>query len=441
MSRVDAAYHVPRASLADEAEHVRRLTLCPRDSGFGGNEPFEAYRLTDDTLSVPRFYGQQRWGDADEDGTAPGEPVRLAFRGTLTEVQERALTALQPTPETPAHKARGGTLVLPCGFGKTVAALKHICDTGVRALVLVTKSFLADQWEAQAYRFTDVAHVGRIQRDKVDVGDITIAMVQSLVVRDYDCLARFGLVVVDEAHHMCARAFSQALWKLPARRLLALSATPERADGLTDLLFWSLGDIAFRASRGAAEALRVRLKVYDGPHVRERKMRGQGEEKINLAAMLTDLCLGAARTDYVAESVRAARDEGHCVLVLSDRIAHLKALEKALVGLDGLGWYVGATKPDERRRVEVESAVILSTFSMAKEGLDIPRLSCLVLATPKGDIEQAVGRVQRPHPGKLEPVVLDVVDPYSIFAALRWKRQRFYRRNGYEIEEGEQATP
>ena len=94
-----------------------------------------------------------------------------------------------------------------------------------------------EQWAAQIVKFTD-ASVGRIQRDVVEVGDVTVAMVQSLCSRVYDqgVMRRFGLVVVDEAHHMAAPFFCRALWQIPAARVLALSATPERADGLTPLL-------------------------------------------------------------------------------------------------------------------------------------------------------------------------------------------------------------
>tara|TARA_Y100000748_G_scaffold239604_2_gene203755 strand:- start:448 stop:1809 length:1362 start_codon:yes stop_codon:yes gene_type:complete len=435
-SRLDVAYHVPRARLAEEQTHLARLTLTPKDAGYGC-ESFVAYRLTDDTLSVPRFYGLRHFGPADEDGTAQGDDVSLTFTGTLTEPQSRALEALAPTPETPTdHAVRGGVLVLPCGFGKTVAAIKHICDVGKRTLVLVTKSFLADQWQLQIQRFTaSTTTIGRIQRDTVQLGDITIALVQSLVARDYgdDVLGSFGLVVVDEAHHMAARAFSQALWRVRPARLLALSATPERADGLEQLLFWSMGDIAFRISRDNAEALEVRQCVYKGRVVPDRMSRAG---QLNLSAMVTALCADERRTRSIAECVRRRAEAGHFVLVLSDRIAHLQSLATHLttLGLDdgGVGWYVGSTPAAERHRVERESRVILSSYAMAKEGLDIPRLSCLVLATPKGDVEQAVGRIQRPWAGKKSPVVEDVVDPYSIFAALSWKRRRFFQKQGYE---------
>ena len=163
----------------------------------------------------------------------------------------------------------------------------------------------------------------------------------------------------------------------------------------------------------------------------ERKCRG---DKLNVAAMVTALCSDSTRNARIAQLVRCAREEGHCVLVLSDRIAQLKALAADLVD-QAPAWYIGSTPSAERRRAEAESGLLLSTYSMAKEGLDIPRLSCLVLASPKAGgscVEQAVGRVQRPSADKRSPVVLDVVDPYSIFNALRFTRLRFYKSQDYE---------
>ena len=136
-----------------------------------------------------------------------------------------------------------------------------------------------------------------------------------------------------------------------------------------------------------------------------------------------------ARNNAIARLARRAVDDGHCVIVLSDRISQLNYL---LQCLPMASLYIGKTTQAERERVERESSVLLSTYSLAREGLDIPRLSCLILATPKAEIEQSVGRIQRPCPGKMSPVVFDVIDGYSVFGALRWRRQRFYKCQKYD---------
>ena len=368
MSSIDSAYHIPLSSVSDVSAHVEALTMKPADVGGFAGDSFPAYRMTEETLSVPRFYGIQHFGPASQDNTAKGEPISVEFKGEMTPLQTQALSSLDGGDD----QVQGGMLVLPCGFGKTVCALKRICDVGVRTLVIVAKSFLMDQWEAQARKFT-TATIGRIQRDTVQVGDITMAMAQSLYAREYgEVLGRFGMVVVDEAHHMAARAFSQALWQVPACRVLGLSATPHRKDGLSNLLYWSMGEIRFRASRGAEEALNVRQRLYEGAVVPDRVGR---DGKINMQMMVTALTKDAARTRRIACCVEENVALGHCVLVLSDRVEHLSQIASHL---SDVRWYIGKTPPAERKRTEEEGKIVLSTFQMAKEGLDIRRLSCIV---------------------------------------------------------------
>lgn len=425
-------YPVVRGDGLDVARHCARLTMRPVEHDGADVAPFEAFELTDDTLWVPRFYGLCTWGP-DGDASSAGAASAAVFTGTLLPHQVEALEALRRYDADGAQDAphsNGRTLCLPCGKGKTVSALQWICGRGRRALVLVHKEFLASQWEAQIARFT-TASVGRIQRDRVDVGDITVAMIQSLSARDYDpeVLKSFGTLVLDEAHHIAARQFSQVMRKLPARHVLALTATPERKDGCTQLLYWLAGSIAHRGTRDDERAA-VHMHLYEQHRVRERTT---ADGRVQMAGMVTDLARDAHRTRVICDLVRRRVEDGHCVIVLSERIAQLKEIERGIQGVPEVHWYVGATKPQARRDCETTARVVLSTYQMAAEGLDIPRLSCLVLATPRGDVVQSVGRIQRPCPDKLPPVVDDLVDPYSVFSGLRYKRLAFYRRSGFRV--------
>lgn len=407
--RCDSAVHVPRAG--NEA-HCARLTL----------DEFETFKLTADTLSVPRFYGLRHW--ECEDCTTHGDDVAVEFKGTLKPHQVEALEAVaRYDRDGRAPAPNGRTLCLPCGRGKTVCALHWICAQKKRALVLVHKEFLAAQWEGAIAAFTTAA-TGRIQRDTVRLGEITVAMIQSLCVRDYDT-SMFGTLVIDEAHHICARQFSQVMSKLACTNVLALTATPERKDGFTPLLFWLAGGIAYRGARDDGHVT-VHIHEYTAHRVRERV---GADGKVAMASMVSDLVRDQVRTKVVCDLITQRLAEGHCVIVLSERLAQLKDISKAVGG----SFYVGSTKETDRRTAETNARLILSTYHMAAEGLDIPRLSALILATPRGDVVQSVGRVQRPA-DKLPPVVDDLVDPYSIFSGLRYKRLGFYRRSGFVVE-------
>ena len=401
---------------------------------------FPAYAEDAESLFVPRFYGLRHWGPAATDATASGVPCDLWFAGSLTDVQQRGVLAYEERLASAANP-KGGIVVLPCGYGKTVFALYLAARLGRRTLVLVHKAFLVEQWQARVRQFLPGASVGVVQQGRVESdADVVVGMVQSIAKRDYDehVLAGFGLVVIDEAHHMAAPVFSRAMRKICARHTLALSATPERRDGMDDLLRWSLGDIVFRVQRDA-ELVHVQTLVYEAR--RSAICLGRDGRPV-LARMLNALAEDPARNRLIAQHIADLARQGRKVIVMSDRVAQLHVLDQlfadALGGGEGegegevtRGFYTGKTPPIERQVAE-HKQVLFTTYAMSREALDIPALDTLVMATPVGTVEQVVGRILRKHAGKQTPLVLDVVDPYSVFDCMRWKRRRYYDKHGYE---------
>jgi superfamily II DNA or RNA helicase len=440
-TQCDAAYHVPLDALApgELDRHCARLTVAPIDNGFsaGAVEPLKAFAISDGVLTVPRFYGFEYFGVPETDARADGDAVDVTFHGALKELQTEAVARVL---ERLAQASAMGMLILPCGYGKTVCALALVQAVGRKTLVLVEKTSLLTQWQQRARTFLPEARVGKIQQDVVDVdgAQVVVGMIQSLARREYPAdvlekFGQFGLVIVDEAHHIAAPVYSQALKRLRARRIVGLTATPERRDGLTALLHWSMGSICHRVERQPERTL-VTMIEYGGGARKEIKFR---DGRIALPLMLNELARDAARNALIVGQLTRCLALGRRVIVLSDRISQLRELHERVlargVNADDMAFYVGTTKPAERERA-CERALILSTYSMAKEGLDIPALDTLVLATPKGDVVQATGRVQRQHEGKQTPYIVDVVDTFSIFQNLRYKRQKFYRDEGFESQ-------
>jgi superfamily II DNA or RNA helicase len=163
----------------------------------------------------------------------------------------------------------------------------------------------------------------------------------------------------------------------------------------------------------------------------------QRNGKMCLPRMLNALAADGRRNRFIATHIARHVRNGRFVIVLSDRIAQLRELMLLAVdaGIDDrdISFYIGSTSPSDREHASKQRC-ILSTYSMAKEGLDIPRLDTLVLATPKGDVVQASGRVQRKHPEKNIPLIVDIVDPFSIFEKLKWKRHGFYKKQGFACQ-------
>jgi superfamily II DNA or RNA helicase len=256
-----------------------------------------------------------------------------------------------------------------------------------------------------------------------------VGILQSVASRDYQDVDVFGLVVVDECHHVAAPTFNAALQKFHARCVLGLSATPHRKDGLTKVLRWSLGSTLFKAERTGGD-LSVLAIEFEGGNQVVRKARGG---KPLRPIMLTHLSCDMPRNALISREILACYLLNRNVIVLSDRCAQLVVLRGFLLEFgvpeSAVCFYTGETP--KHKRLEAEQApVILSTYPMAREGLDIPRLDTLVLATPTSDAEQAVGRVQR---GARAPLVVDFVDMFSDFVPMWESRLRLYRKKRFDV--------
>ena len=326
----------------------------------------------------------------------------------------------------------GGIVVLPCGYGKTVYALYMISIIKRKTLVLVHKNFLVEQWQARARQFLPGVKLGMIQQNTIDTdADIVVGMVQSISKREYDphIFKQFGFVIIDEAHHMAAPVFSQAMRKIPSKYTLALSATPERKDGMTDLLKWSMGDIVFRVKR-ESETVYINSLIFE---TTKPQIHANKEGRVNWALMINSITKNERRNKLITKYIIDYLQSGRKIIIMSDRVDQLKVLnsmlDKSGIGVTK-GFYIGSTSPKERQLAETKQ-VLLTTYSMSREALDIPALDTLIMASPAGDVEQIIGRILRKHPEKQTPLVLDIIDPYSIFDCMRWKRRAYYVRQNY----------
>lgn len=444
-TRVASMYEVPASQLtrAELRKHTEALTMVPKDPfQRAGDASFPAFTLVENTLRVPRWYGNREFGAARVDATHVGRELSdeaARFAGSLQAHQreptkivvDACLNSAMPSP-------RGGMICLGCGQGKTVCGLWIASTLRRRTLILCHKAFLVDQWKERAAMFLPGAKIGIIRQNKVELdADVVIASLQSVAMRDYDrnTFDDFGLLIVDEAHHLSAPCLSRALQKLPMRYVLGLTATPERRDGLTPLLFESMGPILYRVERPPERVMVSRL-IYTN---RSKQVEIVGRDnKPVYARMLNKLADDSERTAMVAQHLHKHLGAGRQIIVLSDRINQLESVSAATVALgtsaDDVALYIGRCSAAERERAS-EKQLVLSTYSLAREGLDLARLDTLCLLTPSSSVEQATGRILRPNPDKKIPLVLDVVDPYSLFAHMSQKRLRYYKSRSYDFQD------
>jgi superfamily II DNA or RNA helicase len=418
-------------------EIKRELTVRPQTNALGnaGQGPsFKVWRRAAESKSlvVPRYYGLERFGPPTRDvrcphASAPG----IVFTGCLSDKlrQNEAFSAgVKAFEET-----GGGVLSLPPGYGKTVCAVALSAQLKVRTMIVVHKEFLANQWRDRIQHFCPGATIGRVQGDVFDVEkDFVIAMIQTMCMREFDKKAfdSIGLLVVDEAHHIGAPAFSQFMFKICPKFTLGLTATPERKDGLTRLLYWFLGPEFFRIERANQRSTKVQVLNYMDEAFKESPPVTRFGQ-LNMAGMINIVTELEARNDLIVETAREAFNEGRRVLVLTDRREHCFYLQNRLGSNSAL--YIGGMKEADLSK-SAEAPIVIATFQLAHEGLDIPALDTVILATPKSDIKQSIGRIMRETAGKLnDPLIFDVADQWSVFFAMHRKRLKVYKECGFDI--------
>lgn len=324
----------------------------------------------------------------------------------------------------------------------TVMALNIISKLKVRTLVIVHKEFLMNQWIERIQQFLPNTTVGRIQGKVIETDkDIVIGMLQSLSMKDYDpeVFSPFGLTIVDECHHIASEVFSRSLFKITTPYMLGLSATMERKDKMTPVFKLFLGDIIYKEEREKTDEVNVRT-VYYSDHDDEEfsKVVYNFKGQTQYTAMIKKLCEHTYRSELILRILEdLLREEPSQQIMI---LAHNKSvltflyntIEERNIAGGSVGYYIGGMKEKQLKETESKK-VVIATYAMAEEALDIKSLSALILATPKTDVTQAVGRILRMK-HKL-PVVVDIVDQHEVFKRQWDKRRRFYSKCNYHIQE------
>ena len=395
---------------------------------------FEVYKENEEYLCIPKFYGIKKLGQPDENDEVIGNAVSISFKGSLRSNQENIVN------ETLEHllKYDGGGICVGCGSGKTVMAIYIAHILKVKTLIIVHKSFLLNQWKERFEQFSD-AKIGIIQQNKVDTDDkdVVIGMLQSIAKDKYDfgIFREFGLVIFDEAHHAPSKFFSKALPLINCKKTLFLTATPKRSDSLEKVLYWYFGDIIYQAPPDKNNNVLVKIMKYNITHTKFREAFLPFTGEVNRPKTLNRIVKISRRNKFIIKCIKEVLyEEGRKILVLSDRIEHLEKLKEHLDRhkIDS-SYYIGGMKQSKLDE-STKSTVILASYGMAAEALDIPTLNTLVMATPRRSIEQSVGRILRSKHNVVQPLILDIVDMLPSLDKQGFHRRKFYKKLKYQIK-------
>lgn len=433
---------IPKTMISDQTVQKDLVIRDERQDQFGSRDPLVCYTELSKNYIVPRQYGMKYIQDHNlpfEDRGPDGVRINVRFKGSLRSAQDPVVEETMRV----LLEEKGATMNLYCGFGKTTCANMISCKIGLKTLVLVHTSALATQWRDRIEQFVEGASIGMIRQNTFDVDGRThvIALMQSVCRRRYSVNAfdSFGLMIVDEAHHVCATELSKCVKIAGARYRLGLSATPYRKDGYTPYLFYAIGRISSSVLRkNDTQELCVRtVWITDGPSEVHEVRRYGGKKSINISRMITDLCEGEEslnRTECIVTCILNMVREGRHVIVLSDRRDHVREMSSLLErrGFDDYGFMVGGTKDDKLKAAETKS-VIFATYAFCSEGVDVPSLDTILFTTPRSDVVQCVGRILRVYKDKKTPLVVDFVDSSHVFRNQYKKRESYYRKLGGKV--------
>ena len=377
------------------------------------------------------------------------DPEKVSYEGDVP------LYSYQNDAVEVVKECRYGILQSPAGSGKTQMGIALVMRYGRRALWLTHTADLLNQSKARAERYMDKRLIGTITEGKVNIGQgITFATIQTMCRLD---LAQYkdlwDVIIVDECHRVAGTPtamtqFFKVLNSLSARHKYGLSATVHRADGMIAATYALLGHVVHTVPDEAVKdkIMQVGIKPL-GTGVKLSRECLNTDGTINYTKLISYLCENKERTHYIGSWIAAEAD--HPCLILSDRLNHLEALMNTLPhSMREMSVMISGKMTTKKGKAEREQAIedmrtgrkryLFATYSLAKEGLDIPCLERLFLTTPQKDyavITQSIGRIARTHEGKKPPIAYDFVDDIGFLVKSYKKRCSTYRKNGCYFEE------
>lgn len=460
--------HLKRIAAFKNPEFYSKQAL--RLSTYAIPRIISCFDITNEYLAMPRgcedatrsFLNDNAVTYTITDKTNHGNKISVSFQGEEREEQLEAINALLPYTN--------GILHATTAFGKTVTAVAIIARKKVNTLILVHSKALLKQWHDRLTEFLNIdypKHEEKNKRGRRKVfspigcfdssgntlhGIIDIALIQSCLDEDgvKPFVQDYGMVIVDECHHVSSITFEQVLMSIKAHTIYGLTATPIRKDGHQPIIFMQCGPIRFTtdvksqiAKQSFDRFLIPRFTSYNSIL----------EDRLSIATLYKYLSEDEIRNNLIVEDICKAVNTGRTPIILTNRTAHvsvlaekLKATIKNVISLTGAG--TTREKREAMQRLQTipdsEQLVIVATGKYIGEGFDYPRLDTLFLALPiswKGLLTQYAGRLHREYEGKKDVRIYDYIDIHEpICDSMYRKRLKGYAAIGYKTINTAQPT-
>ncbi len=452
--------HLKRIAAFKNPEFYSKQAL--RLSTYSVPRIISCFDITDEYLAMPRgcedailsFLNDNNVKYSITDETSHGKKISVTFTGKEREEQTDAINALLTYSN--------GVLQATTAFGKTVTAAAIIARKKVNTLILVHSKALLTQWHERLTEFLDIdfkepeepkkrgrkkvfSPIGSLDSTGNSLhGVIDIALIQSCLDEDgvKPFVQDYGMVIVDECHHVSSITFENALKNIKAHKVYGLTATPIRKDGQQPIIFMQCGPIRFSAD-AKSQITKQSFDRYLIP--RFTSYRSITEDKQTITAMYQSLSEDTLRNDLIVKDICKVVDSGRTPIILTNRTSHVTLLaEKLKTTIPNVITLTGSdTTKDKREALQrlqtispSEPLVIVATGKYVGEGFDYPRLDTLFLALPiswKGLVAQYAGRLHRENEGKKDVRIYDYIDIHEpVCDSMYRKRLKGYASIGYK---------
>lgn len=391
------------------------------------------------------------------DHACQGKSIHVTFNGSLREEQVPAVKELL--------KHETGVLSATTAFGKTVIAAKLIAERKTNTLILTHRRQLLAQWTAKLAEFLEINEKipfleqkrGRKKKQSLigqigagqdhPSGIIDVAIMQSLSrghdVKEWD--QNYGMVIVDECHHVPAFSFEQIIKGFHSKYVYGLTATPTRQDGHHPIIFMHCGPIRYRVDP-RREAEKRPFNHYIIPRMTSFRapLATEGKES-SIQQLYASIVVNEPRNERIVGDVIRCFQNGSNALVLTERTAHVTLLATklrkhipdviSLTGGKGVKETREALATISKTPIE-RPLTLIATGRYIGEGFDEPRLDTLFLVMPiswKGTLQQYAGRLHRLCEKKHEVRIYDYIDIHvPMLEKMYHKRLAGYATIGYK---------
>ena len=443
---------------------IKALKYMMRLGSVINNEYYEKQRMRQSTYNIPRVLQLFKEDDAfislprgcykdlitifDSlnvdyevvDYRNEGSDIEVEFNGELRTEQEIALFNIMCEDN--------GVFVAPTAFGKTVLSAALISETKKNTLILVNNVNLISQWQDSFNKFLKVGYQYKKEKDKFGVYyggkkkltyNIDIASIHSFddSMESNEILSKYGMIIIDEVHHLAARTFERVLRNTNAKFIYGLTATPKRFDHNEKIINKTIGDIIYEHTNNICE-----LKKTLIPKITHFRLSNK-DKLLSYAEQCNKLAFDDERNEQILKDIKECLKDNRNIILLSDRVDHIKILYNKIKDFNENVYIInGQMKMSEKRKVTEQikdisndGYIILATGKYIGEGFDLPSLNTLFITMPfkwEGMLAQYVGRLHRTMENKNEVVVYDYVDlKIPMFSKMFSKRLRSYKKHKY----------